>query len=135
MWFSRTRPIVLYVMTDADGLRAALRNDLTAAMKTRDADTITALRTAIAAIENAEAVEAAHHRGAPTNEHFAGAQLGVGAAEAPRRDLTIDDLHEILRDQVRERTEVADRYETLGAADAAARLRREADALRKYLVD
>src|SRR5690348_12624376 len=60
MWFSRTRPIVHYVMTDADGLRASLRADLISAMKARDADTVTALRTAIAAIENAEAVEASH---------------------------------------------------------------------------
>lgn len=46
----------------ADGaqeIRAGLRRGLTAALKARDADAVAALRTAIAAIDNAEAVPAA----------------------------------------------------------------------------
>jgi len=41
---------------NAQALRAALRQDLTAALRARDAEALAALRTAVAAIDNAEAV-------------------------------------------------------------------------------
>jgi hypothetical protein len=46
------------VTDDAQALRAALRLGLTAAPKARDRDALAALRTAITAIDNAEAVPA-----------------------------------------------------------------------------
>lgn len=116
-----------------DELRAALRKDLTAAMKARDSSAVTALRTAIAAIDNAQAIEATHAPGTATSEHFAGAHVGLGVTEADRRHLDDDEIRDILRAQITERGVEADRYEALGRTDAAARLRREADALRKYL--
>ncbi|HEX7107054.1 MAG TPA: hypothetical protein VF218_13890 [Acidothermaceae bacterium] len=93
------------------------------------------MRTAIAAIDNAEAVEVTHPTGTATSEHFAGAQVGLGVTEADRRHLSINDVLEILRAQITERGVEADRYDSLGQSDAAARLHREADALRKYVSD
>ena len=59
-------------------MRARLRQDLTAAMKARDAVAVTALRSAIAAIDNAEAVEVPGEPTAPVgSEHFAGAVPGL----------------------------------------------------------
>lgn len=116
-----------------DELRAALRKDLTTAMKARASHIVTALRTAIAAIDNAEAVEATHTPGTATSEHFAGAHVGLGVTEVDRRHLGIEEIRDILRTQITERDDEAARYETLGQSDAAARLRLEADALRRYL--
>lgn len=120
-------------------LRALLRADLVAAMKARRREAVSALRTALAAIENAEAVTAptgtadAGATGAAGSEHVAGASAGVGSTEAPRRVLSAEDLHGLLRAQVTERRAEAERYTAHGAHDAAERLRAEADVLAGYL--
>jgi hypothetical protein len=69
-------------------------------MKSRDADAVTALRTAIAAIDNGEAVDRPEREAATASEHFAGANVGVGSTEVARRNLTIDDVHAILQAQM-----------------------------------
>jgi hypothetical protein len=121
--------------TDSRLLRAALRADLITAMKARDSDAVAGLRTAIAAVDNAEAVDRPDGAATTTSEHFAGAHVGVGSTEAARRDLTVDDVRAILQEQIAECSVEADRHDALGQPEAAARLRREADAIRKYLVD
>ena len=73
-------------------LRVALRSRLTAAMRDRDRQTTAVLRSAVAEIENAEAVPVADLPTATTSAlttsaEVAGSALGVGASEAPRRDL------------------------------------------------
>ncbi|HEY7277778.1 MAG TPA: hypothetical protein VH594_17535 [Trebonia sp.] len=114
-------------------LRAALRRDLVSAMKARQPDAVAALRAAIAAIDNAEAVPAPEARQAATSSHIAGARAGLGAAEAARRDLSDSDQRALLRDQITGYTSEADRYEALGQPDAAARLRAQAHLLSAYL--
>ncbi|RBY85407.1 hypothetical protein [Blastococcus sp. TF02A-26] len=122
--------------TDAAGeLRARLRAGLVAAMKARQPETVSALRTAIAAIDNAEAVEVPEGAPVAGSEHVAGARVGVGAAEAQRRTLSLDEVRALLAQQVDERVTEAERWEGHGRDDAAGRLRREADALREYLGD
>jgi uncharacterized protein len=118
---------------DARALRDALRQGLTAALKARDPDARAALRTAIAAVDNAEAVPAPDPNPATTSAHIAGASSGPGSTEATRRQLNGSELRDILRDQIDERTREADRYDTLGQADAAERLRRQARTLAAYL--
>ena len=120
-------------LSDAAALRATLRRDLTAAMKARDPDAVAALRTAIAAIDNAEAVADPGTAPAATSAHIAGARAGLGAAEAPRRQLTGDELQEILRGQLAEYSREADRYAAHGQAVAADRLRNQASLLSRYL--
>ncbi len=120
--------------TDPGLLRARLRADLTAAMKARDKIAVAVLRTALAAIDNAEAVPAPPAGRAPaTSEYVAGTSVGLGSAEVARRELTLDDLYAVLRGQIDEWTAEADTYAAHGQAEAGDRLRREADVLRGYL--
>ena len=114
-------------------LRSMLRADLTTAMKARQVEAVAALRTALAAIDNAEAVEVPGSTGALAGGRIAGAQSGVGSTEARRRDLSIGEVRAILSGQIEERVAAAALYDAKGQHDAAGRLRREADALRRYL--
>lgn len=123
--------------TDPDRLRARIRADLTAAMKSRDKIAVAAVRTALAAFDNAEAIPVPPPADGPpvTSEYVAGTGVGLGSTEAARRVLTLDDLHAVLRAQIDERTAEADTYRAHGQAEAADRLGREADVLRAYLAD
>jgi len=115
-------------------MRTKLREGLTAALKDRDRVAASAIRSALAAIDNAEAVPADP---APVstagNEHVAGAAIGLGAAEAERRHLTEGDIRSIVAAEVRDRTDTAAEYERHGRDDAAERLRTEAAVLSRYL--
>ena len=82
-------------------IRVTLRTQLTNAMKSRDADAMAALRSAMAAIGNAEAVSVE----APRSGAIEASPVGVGAAEAPRRELTEADLIAIVSAEVDERRE------------------------------
>jgi uncharacterized protein YqeY len=114
-------------------MRTSLRADLTAALKARDQVAVTALRSALAAIDNAEAVPADHPSSSFSgNEHVAGA-ASLGATEAARRDLTEADLRSIVEQEVRERAVAAQEYEQLGRDEHAQRLRAEAEVLSRYL--
>jgi uncharacterized protein len=119
--------------TGRNPLRHALRRDLAMAMKAREPDAVAALRTAIAAIDNAEAVPAPEASQAVTSGHIAGARPGLGAAEAVRRDLGDSEQQAVLREQITGYTAEADRYEALGQPDAANRLRTQARLLSGYL--
>lgn len=120
-------------MTGIEALKGALRRDLTAAMKERDRDTASALRTALAALDNAEAVMVLANGQVAAGAHVAGARSGVGSTEAGRRAVTGDQAREILSGLIAEQSGEAGRYDTLGQASAAQRLRAQADVLRKYL--
>ena len=119
--------------TGPQALRDALRHDLVRAMKAREPDAVSALRTVIAAIDNAEAVPAPEESPATTSGHIAGARGGLGATEAARRDLTSSQQQAILRDQITGYTTEAGRYEALGQPDAGRRLRDQARLLTAYL--
>jgi hypothetical protein len=110
----------------AQALRDALRRGLTAALKARDAEALAALRTAIAAIDNAEAIATTDTRRAATSAAIAGAGSGVGSTEAVRRSLSVGRLRDIVREQITEYAREADRYDALGQPDAADRLRHRA---------
>jgi uncharacterized protein YqeY len=114
-------------------IRAALRRDLHAALKSRQSEVVAALRTALAAIDDAEAVDPTSGGATLGAGPIAGATRGVGSSDVARRALSADDVRGVLRRQVDDYSAEADRYETLGRPDAAARLRREAGALDRYL--
>jgi uncharacterized protein len=103
-----------------DRLRADLRN----AMRARDRDTVTALRTALAAIANAEAP--------PDDGSYR--ETHGRLVDHPRLELTGVDVRRILREQV------ADRHDTLGLigpggpAAAIAALRAEIAVLERFLL-
>lgn len=119
------------VPTPAEALRARLRADLTAAMKARRTAAVAPLRSLLAAVDNAEAVEVT---AAPSTsgEHVAGAGVGVGSTEVRRRTLSAADLRALVEAEVADRVAAAAEYAAHGRADAAATVRAEADLLRTY---
>ena len=117
----------------AQAVRAALRQGLTTALKARDTEALAALRTAIAAIDNAEAIATTDTHRPVTSADIAGASSGVGSTEAVRQSLSSGQLRDIVREQITEYAREADRYDALGQPDAAERLRRRARTLTAYL--
>lgn len=101
-----------------------LRNALTVAMGERNADAVAALKSTLAAIANAEAVDA------PVTST---PRLGLGAGEAPRRALSEDEAVQIIRAEIAERASAAKEYERLGQTEAAGRLRAQAAALEQLI--
>ena len=114
-------------------VRAALRHGLTTALKAGDAEALTALRTAIAAIDNAEAIATTDTQRPVASADIAGASSGVGSTEAVRRSLNGGQLRDIVREQIAEYAREADRYDALGRPDAADRLRYRAGILAAHL--
>ena len=118
------------------GVQARLRLALAESLRARDTIAVSALRSALGAIGNAEAVEPG--TAAPTGSgspHVAGAGAGLGAAEAPRRRLSAAEVEQIVRVEAGERERAAHDYERAGHADRAGRLRREARLLLAVLTD
>lgn len=115
----------------ADGdVRATLQRALAEAMRARDLVAASALRSALGAIGNAEAVAAPQTPASRASSvHIAGAVAGLGAGEAERRRLGDGEAREILDAEIAERLAAAADYERAGHGDRAGRLRREADVL------
>jgi uncharacterized protein YqeY len=141
-------------------IRARMRRGLVGAMKARDQQAVEALRSALARIDNAEAVDPesiddeALDEGVFDDEDFydrasdvaptppsaggghpavAGSIPGVGAAERDRRVLTPEQMAGIVRNEVIEREAAADILERVGRPDQAGRLRSQANLLTTYL--
>ena len=126
-------------MTESD-VRERLRKRLRAAMSARDRVAVTALRSAISALDNAEAIELTEvteatgaDRSPVSGEHVAGGVVGLGAAEAARRVLSVAQQHEVMSNEIADRRSAADEYERRGAAESALRLREEAAVLERAL--
>jgi len=138
-----------------DDLRDRLRRALPAAMKARDRPAVTALRSALAAIDNAEAfdpdealaeglydvlepagwepadpdaddVDAAH-------PGFAGTIAGVGATEVERRRLTPKQVEGIVRAEIETREVAATVLEGVGKHEHAERVRAEMKVLLSHV--
>ncbi|MFT4295783.1 MAG: hypothetical protein QM582_10270 [Micropruina sp.] len=115
-------------------IRQALRDALPGAMKARDTPARNAIRSALAAIENAEAVGVEPTDDATAgSEHVAGSAVGVGAAEAQRRELDEDHTLEIVSAERDERLAAAADYRARGQEARAAELEAEAAALDAFL--
>jgi uncharacterized protein len=122
----------------ASALVARLRAALTAALGSGDRVAVAAVRSALAAVGNAEAVDPdvqGNHAdlGSDPGEHFAGARAGLGAGEVPRKRLTAADVTQIVLAEIDERQSAAAEYDRLGHGGQAERLRREADVLAAVL--
>lgn len=91
-----------------DEIMTRLRRTLGVALKARQAGSVSALRSAMSAIGNAEAVDPAASRpGGTGSPHFAGTVAGLGAGEARRRRLTEADVVAIVRREAAEREAAA----------------------------
>jgi uncharacterized protein YqeY len=106
----------------SDRLRAALPP----AMKARDGATVIALRSALAAIENAAAVP-------PRDSPFGLPAPGLGVTEVARRDVDEAEVERIVRAEVTERLTAADEYDRLDRVEQAGELRAQAAALAVHL--
>jgi len=122
----------------APPLRRRLRDALGTAIKERDRVAVGALRSALAAIENAEAVDVAD---TAENGGLSGTSLaieripvGAGAAEVARRELSEGDVERIVRGEVAEREVAAITYERAGQGERAGLLRAEMRVLSAHLV-
>jgi uncharacterized protein len=111
-------------------VRTRLRWALRGALRARDMIAVSALRSVLSAIGNAEAVDPGPAVAAGTaGPHFASAASGLGATEAARRGLSAAEVDGIVRAEVSERQRAARAYERSGHADQAERLRAEARVL------
>jgi uncharacterized protein len=143
-------------MTRADDdLRERLRRALPAAMKARDRPAVTALRSALAAIDNAEAFDPdealaegrydvlepagwepadpdADDAGAG-HPGFAGTVAGVGATEVERRSLTPKQVEGIVRAEIETREVAATVLEGVGKHEHAERVRAEMKVLLSHV--
>jgi uncharacterized protein YqeY len=97
-------------------------------MKGRESMAIAALRTTLGAIDNAEAVDTSD-RPTPQGGPIAGAVVGHGAGEAPRRELSEGQIRALVQGEVADRESAAADYERLGRHDEATRLRTESAVL------
>ena len=121
---------------DGDDIRVRLGQALRVAIAARDLVAVSALRTALSAIGNAEAVPPGPAAAAAaTSPHFAGATAGLGAGDAPRRELSATDLVRIVRAEITERQDAAREYERSGRPDRSERLAREAGVLLAVLAE
>ncbi|MFH8347496.1 hypothetical protein [Streptomyces sp. NPDC018045] len=100
-------------------------------MRARDKAAVSALRSTLAALDNAEAVpvDASALRGVALEQSPAGA----GSTEAARQELSESGVTDIVRAEADERLAVAARLTAPAHADRAARLRAEAAVLLRFL--
>lgn len=115
-----------------DRLRADLAAERLRAMKARDASALAATRSALAALDNAEAVPIDSGAAAGAIETSA---VGVGAAEVERRVLTWVDARAIIEREITEHEHAAQAFYGTGdrQGDRASELLAQAAALREVL--
>ena len=115
-------------------LRRRLETSLRAAMKDRESAAVGALRAALGAIDNAEAVPLPDGPAtAPTTGPIAGARDGAGAGDVAPRELSEADVTAIVRAEIDDLRSSADEYVALGRDQQAAQLRVQADLLEGHL--
>ncbi len=114
-------------MTSVDALKARLRADLKGAMQARRVGETQALRTLLAAIDNAQAVPVEDRGPAHAARAF-----GDGTGEVPRLDLSDDDVQALLAREAESRRAAAAEMARLGQADRAAALAAEAEIVLRY---
>jgi hypothetical protein len=115
-------------------LRARLRERLTQAMRARDRRTADAVRSVLAALDNAEAVPNAERpAAADQSEHVAGAAVGLGAAEASRRVLTRKDERAVVEREVVELRSSSAQLAGAGQQERSAELAEAAETIEALL--
>ena len=107
-------------------LREQMKTDLSAAMKARELEAVAALRSVLAAIDNAEAVPADQSTG------LVKPVLGQ-RNEVPRKALSVDDIRQIVQHEADERRAASAKYADLGLDAEAERLARAAELIASYL--
>src|SRR3954464_9952853 len=121
-------------MSHATVWRTRLREALLSARKDRDAARVSALRSALSAIDNAETPDDVLLN-AQSSETIAAGVVGLGAAEVTRRELSDTQIRDLVHAEIDERLAAARDYTAGGHTNRAASLRAEAAVLRDLLRD
>ncbi|MHA5053346.1 GatB/YqeY domain-containing protein [Streptomyces sp. SD15] len=100
-------------------------------MRARDKAAVSALRTTLAALDNAEVVpvDEAELRGSALEQ----SPVGADATEAARREVSEPSAVDVVRAEAAERLEIAAQLTAPAHADRAAQLRAEAAVLLRFL--
>jgi hypothetical protein len=106
---------------------------LTRAMKARDQVAVSALRSTLGALANAEAVGVGTAAGGIGSEDVAGSSPGAGSTEAVRRVLADRETADLVLGEAVEREDAARGYDAAGQPARGARLRAEALVIRSFL--
>lgn len=119
-------------MHDLSWWRNTLGHALREAMRAKDASAVSLWRETLSALDHAGAVPVTQ---APPSQPgpIAGSVHGLGAGEVARRELTPDDVEQVLLRELAERRDAAAQLHGLGRMDEAARLRAQAAALEDLL--
>jgi uncharacterized protein YqeY len=116
----------------------ALRDQMSAAlpraMKARDQVAVSALRSTLGALANAEAIGVSTSVPGGGSKEVAGSSSGVGSSEAVRRTLAGRETADLVLAEAVEREDAALGYEATGQSALAERLRAEAAVIRSFLV-
>lgn len=88
----------------AEELISRINSDMRQAMKSRDKLKLDELRSLIARLNSAEAVKPVQQAGVGSTT--AGAGLGVGSTEVERKQLTLDDVQNVIRVEIDEINQV-----------------------------
>lgn len=108
--------------------RQTLRARLLTARKDRDAIRVSALRSALSAIDNAETPDV-EDLDVPAAGTVAGSVAGLGAAEVPRPILTGAAIRTLLRAEIDDRLLAAEQMDAGGHSERATAVRAEAAVL------
>jgi uncharacterized protein len=111
-------------------LRTTLRLELSRALKARDRTALAACRTALAAVDNAEAVPL--RPGEPRAGALEQSVVGVGAADVARRELTEREVREVVVAEFRDLRSSADHF-TVSHPERAHELRTQAEVMDRLL--
>lgn len=119
-------------MTPAEQWRDRLRQSLLSARKSRDTSSVSAIRSALSAIDNAETPQA-DQTDTRIGGAIAGAVSGVGSTEVARRVLSDAGIRALVQAEVDERRTAADEYIANGHHERAADLQSQAAVLMQLL--
>jgi hypothetical protein len=106
-----------------------LREQLNAAVRDRDRIAVAALKDAISALDNAEAVEPGAELWAASSEYVAGGVVGLGAGEVERRVLDPEAQRAVVTSEIEGRLAAATTYEQQGHTSRANDLRGSVEVL------
>lgn len=107
----------------AAAIRSRLNGDLRDAMKSRDLTATRALRSLLAALDNASAV--------PVSD--ASASVFRRSNDVPRRALSAQECESVLRNEAHSRSLAIAQYEQLGRSEDAEILRAELSVIYRYV--
>jgi uncharacterized protein len=116
-------------------LRGRLNEDLRAAMKARDAVRVAAVRSLIAALDNASAVALTDAEAAAVRRlaESSGSRSPPGAFDVPRRVLSEEDMLRVFAIERAERHSAAHSLEKHGCYEEAVLVRTELEIIEAYL--